>query len=230
VSDRSALRRALSDLFEAERTRQALADQIASGSLEDVLEVLRGGIAAARTRDEEEERVLELEAIAQILGQLPGSGAVDALIEVLGSEEPEARHAAGVALEEISYERFKEVALGVERALASLPPDHLALTELPYLLIGIPEPGIPRLIHRFLEHANEEVVSAAIEACVELGDPSSVSRLEKLENDARLIRLEDDRLDDGDEAAGDGGGTITVGELAQEARRTIEGMSSEEPD
>jgi HEAT repeat protein len=229
VSDRSALRRALSDLFEAERARQALADQIASGPLEDVLDVLRGGIATARTRPEEEERVLELEAIAQILGQLSGAGAVDALIEVLGSEEPEARHAAGVALEEISYERFKEVALGVERALSSLSADHLALTELPYLLIGIPEPGVPRLVHRFLEHPNEEVVSSAIEACVELGDPSSVPRLEKLENDARLIRLEDDRLED-DDRAGDDGGTITIGELAQEARRTIEGMRSEETD
>jgi len=229
VSDRSALRRALSELFDAERTRQALADQLASGPLEDVLDVLRGGIAAARTRPEEDDRILELEAIAQILGQLSGAGAVDALVEILGSEEPEVRHAAGVAMEELAYERFKEVALAVERALATLPADHLALTELPYLLIGIPEPGVPRLIHRFLEHPNAEVVSAAIEACVELGDPSSLPRLERLENDNRLIRLEDDRLED-DEAESDDGGTITVGELAQEARRTIEGMRSEETD
>ena len=229
MSDRSALRRALSELFDAERTRQALADQLASGPLEDVLDVLRGGIAAARTRPEEDDRILELEAIAQILGQLSGAGAVDALVEILGSEEPEVRHAAGVAMEELAYERFKEVALAVERALATLPADHLALTELPYLLIGIPEPGVPRLIHRFLEHPNAEVVSAAIEACVELGDPSSLPRLERLENDNRLIRLEDDRLED-DEAESDDGGTITVGELAQEARRTIEGMRSEETD
>jgi hypothetical protein len=222
------MRRALSNLFDAERTRQMLADQIASGPIEDVLEVLGAGIASARTRGDERDRVLELESIAQILGQLSGPGAVDALIEILGSEEPEARHAAGVALEEISFERFKEVALGVERSLSSLPPDHLALTELPYLLVGVPEPGVPRLIHRFLEHPNEEVVAAGIEACVELGEPSSVPRLEKLENDSRLIRMEDDRLED-DEHEGEGA-TITVGELAQEARQTIERLHSEEPD
>jgi HEAT repeat protein len=222
-ADRSALHAALSELFEAERARRLLSDQIASGPPDIVLEVLQAAIVAARSRTDEDERLLELEAITQILGQLSGSGAVDTLVDVLGSDEPEARHAAGVALEELSFERFKEVALGVERALSGLPPDHLALTELPYLLVGVPEPGVPRLIHRFLDHPNEEVVSAAIEACVELGDPSSVPKLAKLESDGRLIQLEDDEQESGDET------TVTVGELAQEARRTIEALRSEEP-
>jgi HEAT repeat protein len=220
--DRSALQAALSQLFEAERARRHLSDRIASGPPEIVLEVLKAAIVAARSREEEQERVLELEAIALILGQLSGAGPVDTLIDILGSSEPEARHAAGVALEDLSFERFKEVALGVERALSSLPADHLALTELPYLLVGVPEPGVPRLIHRFLEHPNEEVVSAAIEACVELGDPSSVPKLAKLESDGRLIQLEDDEQEGGDET------TVTVGELALEARHTIEALRSEE--
>jgi len=222
VPDRAALRRALADLFDAERNRRQLAEKIASGPADTVLDVLRTAIGNARTRPHEQDRILELEAIAQILGQLTGAEAVDALIDVLGSEEPEARHAAGVALEELAFERFKEVALGVERALSSLSPDHLALTELPYLLAGIPEPGVPRLLHRFLDHSSEEVVSAAIEACVELGDPASVPRLARLENDSRLIRLDDEEQGDGEE------GTITVGELAREARETIEGLHSEE--
>jgi HEAT repeat protein len=215
------LRRALSELFEAERTRRRLAEQIAESPTNMVVDELRSAVTAARTRADEQDRVLELEAVAQILGQLSGPETVDLLVEVLGSEEPEARHAAGMALEELAFERFKEVALGVERALANLPPEHLALTELPYLLIEVPEPGVAKLIHRFLDHPNEEVVAAAIEACVELGDPSCTPKLQKLESDSRLIRLDEEEQGPEEE------GTITVGELAEEALRTLEALRPE---
>jgi HEAT repeat protein len=223
TSDPSAIRHALGDLFEAERTRRRIIEQIASGPPELVFEALGAAVVAARSHPKEDERVLELEAIADILGQLAGPAPIDALIDILGSDEPQARHAAGVALEEIAFERFKEVALGIERALATLPPDHLALPELPYLLLEIPEPGVPRLLHRFLDHPNEEVVSSGIEACVELGDASSVPRLARLEKDLRLVRLEvEDEQDTSEEA------TVTIGELAKEAREMIEALDSEE--
>src|SRR5258708_16858620 len=159
--------------------------------------------------------------MGQMWGQLAGPGAVDALVDILGSEESAARHAAGLVLEEIAYERFKEVALGIERALEKLPNDHLALTELPYLLIEIPEPGALKLVHRFLEHPNEVVVAAAIDAAVEIGDPSSAPKLARLKKHARLVEL-DEEEETGVEAS------VRIPDVAKDARLMLETLGSEE--
>jgi HEAT repeat protein len=221
-SPKAAIESVLVELFQAQRRVRKLAEEIAAGPSDIVLSVLVEGIAGARSRRKEEDRVLELESIAQILGHLSGPRAVDALIDILGSEESGARHAAGLVLEEVAYERFKEVALGIERALQDLPQDHLALTELPYLLVEVPEPGAIKLIHRFLDHPNEEVVAAAIEASVELGDPASIQKLARLEKDSRLVELDDEEQDDAPEAS------VTIGELAKEARLMLETLRAEE--
>lgn len=199
-----------------------MADEIAGGPPDLVLGVLIAAIDRARNLTDEKTRVVQLESAAKILGELGGPGAVDALIDILGSEEPEVRHTAGVMLEDLSFERFKEVALGIERALAKLPPDHLALSELPYILIEVPEPGVVKLIHRFLEHPNEEVVAAAIEACVELGDPSSAPKLAKLERDTRLVELDDGESDRNADSS------VTIGELAKEARLLLQSLEPED--
>jgi len=222
LSQKAAIQTVLAELFQAQRNARKLADEMAAGPQDVVLSVLIDGIGSARARHQEDERVLELESIAQILGQLPGPRAVDTLIDILGSDESAARHAAGLVLEEVAYERFKEVALGIERALDSLAPDHLALTELPYLLVEIPEPGVLKLVHRFFDHPNEEVVAAAIEASVELGDPASIQKLARLEKDTRLVELDEEDRDDGPE------GSVTIGELAKEARLMLETLGPED--
>src|SRR5690242_11291109 len=130
LSNRSGVENALGELFQTEQRARDLADDIASGPPDLVLGVLVESIERARKLTDEKARVIQLESVAKILGELGGPGAVDALIDILGSEEPEARHTAGIVLEDLSFERFKEVALGIERALAKLPPDHLALSEL----------------------------------------------------------------------------------------------------
>ncbi|HMJ53172.1 MAG TPA: HEAT repeat domain-containing protein [Polyangiaceae bacterium] len=222
LSNRSGVESALGELFQAEQKARELADAIAGGPPDLVLGVLVEAIDGARKLPDEKERMAQLESVAKILGGIGGPGAVDALIDILGSEEPEARHAAGVVLEDVSFERFKEVALGIERALAKLPPDHLALSELPYILIEVPEPGVVKLIHRFLEHPNEEVVAAAIEACVELGDPSSVAKLTRLERDTRLVELDEGESDRNADAS------VTIGELAKEARLLLQSLEPED--
>jgi HEAT repeat protein len=223
-SNRTGVEIALSELFEAEQKARALAEEIAAGPSEIVLAVLADAIERARKVPDERERIARLDSIAKILGQIAGPKSVDALIDILGSEEHEARHAAGVVLEDMAFERFKEVALGVERALAQLPPDHLALSELPYILIEIPEPGVAKLVHRFLEHPNEEVAAAAIEACVELGDPSSIAKLAKLERDTRLVELDDE----GAETDRASDASVTIGELAKEARLLLQSLEPED--
>jgi HEAT repeat protein len=223
LSNRSSVENALDELFQVEQKARALAGEIASGPGDVVLAVLVDGIAEARKLADDKDRIARLDSIAKILGEIGGPGGVDALVDILGSDEPEARHTAGVVLEDLAFERFKEVALGVERALAKLPPDHLALSELPYILIEIPEPGVLKLVHRFLEHTNEEVVAAAIEACVELGDASSAGKLAKLERDTRLVELDDEGEPD---RAGDA--SVTIGELAKEARLLLQSLEPED--
>jgi hypothetical protein len=142
-----------------------------------------------------------------LLSDVEGAKAVDLLIAILGNAEPEARHAAGEALEGVAFDRFKEVALGVERALGHLEPGNAALTELPYMLAQIPEPGVLKLLGKFLKHNDAEAVAAAIEALVECGDPTTGSLLTPLEKDSRSVQIEED-----DESR------VTIGELAKEAR------------
>ena len=223
LSNRSGLENALAELFAAEKKARDLADEIADGPPELVLAVLTEAVERARKLADEPDRIARLESVAKILGSISGPAAVDALIDILGSEEHEARHTAGMVLEEIAFERFKEVALGVERALAKLPPDHLALSELPYILIEVPEPGVIKLVHRFLEHSSEEVAAAAIEACVELGDPSSVPKLAKLERDTRLVELDEEGEPDRNADA-----SVTIGELAKEARLLLQSLEPED--
>src|SRR5690606_22953557 len=130
----------------------------------------------------------------------------------LGGVSAEARVAAGEALEGLAFDRFKEVALGIERALARLPKGNPALGELPFLLAEVGEPGSAKLLGRFLQNEDAEVVAAAIEALAELGDPAAIPLLAKLERDGRQVQLEDD----------DAGERVSIADLAHEAREILE--------
>ena len=134
-------------------------------------------------------------------------------MDILGCDEPEARHAAGEALEGLAFDRFKEVALGVERALERLPDGSPALSELPYLLAQVPEPGVAKLLARFLAHKDADAVAAAIEALVETGDPAALPLLDPLSSDTRKVQLEDE---------GGTEGEATIAELVAEARTILE--------
>src|SRR6476659_7699877 len=84
LSDRSELKGAIGELFQTQRAARRLADEIAGAPADLLLEVLAEAAASARKHDSPEEGVLELQAIAQILGQIEGPRAVDALIDILG--------------------------------------------------------------------------------------------------------------------------------------------------
>jgi HEAT repeat protein len=106
------------------------------------------------------------------------------------------------------------VALGVERALAHLPDGSPALAELPYLLAEVPEPGVAKLLARFLAHRDADAVASAIEALVEIGDPAALSLLEPLAADTRRVELEDEGGTEGD---------ASIAELVAEARSLLAG-------
>jgi HEAT repeat protein len=143
---------------------------------------------------------------------MQGPRIVDLLIDILGCDEPEARQAAGEALSGLAWDRFKEVALGVERALDRLPEGSLALSELPYLLAELPEPGAVKLVARFLAHRDADAVAAAVEALAETGDPAALPLLDPLVADTRKVQLEDE---------GGTQGQATIAELVAEARALL---------
>lgn len=216
---REHLEKTLSALFDAERTARKLHDELADAKSDVVIDVLTSAIDAANKEPREEEAALRLVRIANVLGTLEGPRVVDALIDVLGTEWPEPRQAAGDELESLAYDRFKEVAQGVERALKRLPVGSPALQELPYILSEVPEPGVSKLLTMFLEHEDPEAVAAALTAAVEMGDGSLAKHVKKLLGDERVAEL----AEEGDEEVQ----TVTIGELAEEALEVLEVMEGE---
>lgn len=212
------IQRLLKNLFDAERAVRAAQATLLDQERGALTEASRAAIDEAVALSDRGESNLRLVRVAELLGDVEGPEAVDLLIRVLGSEDPEPRHAAGEALQGLAFDRFKEVALGVERALDALPAGNLALAELPYVLSDVPEPGVLKLLGRFLKHADGEAVAAAIEALVEIGDPSAASLLGPLLRDGRSVQLEDESGEEG---------KITIGELATEAHELLENLPQE---
>ncbi|MBM4375974.1 MAG: hypothetical protein FJ095_12885 [Deltaproteobacteria bacterium] len=200
----------LKSLFAAEREARRIHDELTEAASADrraLMTQLAGIIAEAKELDDELEGAVRLVAAARLLGELEGPDVVDALIDVLNAPLPEARSEAGEQLQGLAYDRFKEVALGVERALKRLGVGSPALVELPYLLVDIPEGGVSKLLSAFLAHADADAVAAAIETLVILGDASVAKQLLPLQGDRRVSVIgEDDEQNE-----------VTVGELAIEA-------------
>jgi len=207
----------LTKLFDAERAVREAHDAVSSLARQDperVIAVLERAAKDATALDDEDESSLRLVQIAEVLGELHGPRAVDQLIGILASEDPEARRAAGEALSALAFDRFKDVALGVERALAHLAEGSPALAELPYLLAEVPEPGVAKLLARFLAHRDADAVASAIEALVEIGDPAALPLLDPLAADTRRVELEDEGGTEGD---------ASIAELVAEARTLLAG-------
>jgi HEAT repeat protein len=202
---------ALGALFDAQRAARDAHDDLGELAQRDaarLLPVLEKAVREALALDDEDEASLRLTCLAEVLGELDGARVVDLLVDILGCDESDARRAAGEALSGLAFDRFKDVALGVERALARLPEGNPALAELPYLLAEVPEPGVSRLLARFLAHRDPDAVASAIEALVEIGDPAARALLEPLAKDGRRVELEDEGGTEGD---------ASIGELVAEA-------------
>lgn len=221
MQNRQAIETTLNKLFDAERTARRLHEDLTATPGEGLLDVLTDAIAAATRENDEDEAALRLVRIASLLGEHEGPRALDALIDVLASEHPEARQAAGEEIETLAYDRFKEVAQAIERALKRLPVGSSALPELPYLIAEVPEPGVPKLLSQFLSHKDPDAVAAAIETLVEIGDPAHAPLIQPLLDDKRTVELADDG---GDDATSE----VTIGELAEEALSLLAPYDDEE--
>ncbi|MCL2725008.1 MAG: HEAT repeat domain-containing protein [Polyangiaceae bacterium] len=202
----------LDALFHAERKVRSLHATLLEQDRSKLVSELGNATKSALALPDDADATLRLTRIALILSDLEGDVVVDLLIDILGGPLAEARIIAGDALEALAFDRFKEVALGVERALDRLPTSSPALTELPFLLAEVGEPGCVKLLGRFLAHPNAEVVAASIEAIAELGDPAAIPLLTPVEKDSRQVQLDEDSGE---------GERIAIGDLAFEARELL---------
>jgi HEAT repeat protein len=91
---------------------------------------------------------------------------------------------------------------------AVLEKSGIGAEEMPFILAELDEPEVPRLLERFLESQNPDVVAAALEAMVECGDEDSIPAVEKLVDDPREVQVEESPNNDD---------KTTVGQLARDA-------------
>lgn len=199
------------DLREAESRLMQTRDQ---NTLSDIL---WKATEDARGMQDRQEGAMRLERLADLCAQVPGPRMTDALIMILDDEDPTVRVAAGEALLDVGYERYAEVARGIERILDKKHKGP-ALAELPWVLAEIGEPSALGLIRRFLENDDAEVAASAIEALTTLLDPSAIPALEALVDDDREVAVDD----------GESETMTTVGELAVEAIAELGGEADKD--
>jgi hypothetical protein len=216
VTQQTAAR--LEELFGAERSVRKLHAELLRQDRAALVAAAREATRAALALADKPEANLRLVRVAELLAEVEGEESADLLIDILAGGEAEARMTAGEALEERGYSRFKELALAVERALERLPEGSPAHHELPYLLAELPEPGVLKLLARFLTLDDAEAVAAAIESVVEVGDPGASKHLAPLANDERVVDLADGT---GAEAK------VMIGELAKEAIDVLRRVGSD---
>jgi HEAT repeat protein len=196
----------LTAIFDADRALRRAEAQLVKADAGALAELLALAVDEAKELNDDEEAELRLVRLADLCAQVPGQQMVDALVRVLDEENPAVRVQAAEALVDVAYDRYVEVARSIERMLEKAEHGP-AMRELPWVLAEVAEPSAARLISRFLAHEQAEIVASAIEALAQLGDPSAVPALRKLQDDAREVTMDDEHEEQ----------TTTVGVLAGEA-------------
>jgi HEAT repeat protein len=171
-----------------------------------LLRAIEQEVTRAFTDRDSEEGGARLMCLADLLVDVTGPEAARLLVRILGHEEPAVRVAAGEGLVELLYDRYAEVARMLEAAVDK-GTDVVALSEIPFILAEVGEPGGVKIVSKLLKHADADVVGAAIEGLAAMGDPSVIKLLEPLRNDKRRVTVEDEA---------EGLGEVTVGDLADE--------------
>jgi HEAT repeat protein len=201
----------LAKLFDADRSLRAAEQDLLSKDPGKLVELLAGATQDALALSDDQEAGMRLERLADLCAQVEGPEMVDTLIAILGSELPSVRVQAAEALVDVAFERYAEVARGVERALAGKAQGP-SMQELPWVIVEVAEPSAIGLIKGFLTHDDVEVVASAVEALASLGNPAAAQELRFLSDDPRPVELDEY----------DGEVSATLGELVSEAIVALE--------
>ncbi len=207
----------LQHIFDSDRAlREAESSLLKDKHSDELVALLERETQTALGLGDRREATMRLERLADLCAQVPGPRMTDALIAILDHDEPRVRVAAGEALRDLGYERYAEVARGIERAL-DRGEAGLAMSELPWVLAEIAEPSALALIRRFLDHPSPEVVAAGIEALAQLQDPEAAIHLRRFVEDTRIVTIDDFE----DETK------TTLGELAEDALAMLGGPGAD---
>lgn len=197
----------LNEIFDADRAlRAAQAEFFRTGDENARLDVIERAIDKAWSDGDADESASRLMRLGNLLGELGGPRTCKLLLRLLDHDEPEVRLPAGESLADLAYSRYAEVARAIEK-LIDEGKAVTALSEVPYILAEIGEPGGVKLCVRLLKHASPDVVASAVESLAQLGDSSVIKELEKLRADRRPVSMDDDP--EGEEVA--------LGDLVSEA-------------
>lgn len=209
-------------IFRAERElREAEARLLDTRDKNILANLLARATADALQLNDREEASLRLGRLADLCAQVPGPQMVDTLIAILDDDDETVRVTAGEALLDVGYDRYAEVARGIERVLERKHTG-VSMTELPWILAEIGEPSALALIKKFLASDDGEICASALEALVSLGDPAGADALENLLDDQREVTVDDSDDEDGD------GIRTTIGQLAREAIEELRGRDAED--
>src|SRR5262245_33039264 len=148
----------LTAIFEAERALRDHERALLSARPAALVPALAKAVAEAKALGDRREAILRLERLADLCAQVEGPDMLDQLIAILDDEAPSVRVQAAEALVDVGFDRYAELARGIERALER-GAKHYALAELPWVVCEIAEPSARPLIARFLRHADAEVVA-----------------------------------------------------------------------
>ncbi|MCB9667807.1 MAG: HEAT repeat domain-containing protein [Myxococcales bacterium] len=196
----------LDTIFSADRAADDAELTLLKTNASDLVQLFTAATSTALDLSDADDRRRQLRRLVDLSAQVPGPKMIDNLIRILNSDDAAARFHAGEALLDVGYERYAEVARGIERALDEKRRGP-CMSELPFIIAEIGEPSSLMLISRFLKLEDPDVVAAAIEALVVVGNPDIEPVLQPLLNDPRSVTMHDE-----DEEL-----TVSLGELAKDA-------------
>jgi HEAT repeat protein len=206
----------LTKLFEAEKSFRRAREAVFAELTDDlVVSSVAAEIDRAMPQPHSEDAGFRLMLCAELLESIPCRESARLLLVILGHEDPGIRVAAGETLVNMLEDRWKEASAAVEASIKS-GTNLNALRELPFVLAESGDPAAGALIAKLLTHTDADVVASAIEALVEIGDPTFKPEIEKLTKDRRVLMSPES--DDGESPQDTG----TVGELALEAAKILE--------
>lgn len=211
----------LEAIFRADHElREAEARLLDTRDKNSLANLLARATADALALNDRAEASLRLGRLADLCAQVPGPQMVDTLIAILDDEDETVRVTAGEALLDVGYDRYAEVARGIERVLERKHTG-VSMTELPWILAEIGEPSALALIKKFLACEDGEICASALEALVSLGDPAGADALDGLVDDPREVTVDDSDDEDGE------GIRTTIGQLAREAIEELRGRDGD---
>ena len=197
-------------IMELTEETSKLMDEFAEIDNTDQESVLTAAFAEqTQSIDPEADVPITLVRTAEMLVGVMTDRAVATLAAGLGSENATVRMLCGDALMHIAEDDLELLKPAVEDVLKK---GGTAAEEMPFVLLEVDDPEIPKILEKFLKSSEGEVVAAAIEALIEIGDPDCEAALKALVDDKREVTLDEGMEDE----------TTTIGSLAQDAIAMLE--------